>query len=122
MHEYARLTPPPRLSPSRLYYSLIFRYITDFGVNQVPTANSSLEGLLNRSSLIDVPLLGMQRQHELAYMAALDDPSPAAGDVSDINFQAYAGFNMEASGYRDFTEVCAEGPPEIVRASLLNRV
>ncbi|CAN0297621.1 unnamed protein product, partial [Ectocarpus sp. 8 AP-2014] len=40
------------------------------------------------------------RQHPLVYLAALDDPSPAAGTISDINFQAYAGFDM--TGYLEW--------------------
>ncbi|CAM9131295.1 unnamed protein product [Ectocarpus fasciculatus] len=70
------------------------RYIPDLATGEVPEAGGSLESLLNRSSLMDVPFRGMQRQHPLVYFAALDDASPAAGTVSDINFQAYAGFDM----------------------------
>ncbi|CAM9134455.1 unnamed protein product [Ectocarpus sp. 6 AP-2014] len=70
------------------------RYIPDLPTGEVPEAGGSLESLLNRSSLMDVPFRGMQRQHPLVYLAALDDPFPAAGTISDINFQAYAGFDM----------------------------
>ncbi|CAB1113047.1 unnamed protein product [Ectocarpus sp. CCAP 1310/34] len=69
-------------------------YIPDLPTGEVPEAGGSLESLLNRSSLMDVPFRGMQRQHPLVYLAALDDPSPADGTISDINFQAYAGFDM----------------------------
>ncbi|CAN0521290.1 unnamed protein product, partial [Ectocarpus sp. 12 AP-2014] len=69
-------------------------FIPEFATGEVPEAGGSLESLLNRSSLMDVPFRGMQRQHPLVYLAALDDPSPAAGTISDINFQAYAGFDM----------------------------
>ncbi|CAM9376272.1 unnamed protein product, partial [Ectocarpus sp. 8 AP-2014] len=74
--------------------------VWQFAAGQVPEAGGSLESLLNRSSLMDVPFRGMQRQHPLVYLAALDDPSPAAGTISDINFQAYAGFDM--AGYLEW--------------------
>ncbi|CAM9131372.1 unnamed protein product [Ectocarpus fasciculatus] len=76
------------------------RFIPEFATGEVPEASGSLESLLNRSSLMDVPFRGMQRQHPLVYLAALDDPSPAAGTISDINFQAYAGFDM--TGYQEW--------------------
>ncbi|CAN0541957.1 unnamed protein product, partial [Ectocarpus sp. 8 AP-2014] len=49
-------------------------FIPEFAAGQVPEAGGSLESLLNRSSLMDVPFRGMQRQHPLVYLAALDDP------------------------------------------------
>lgn len=53
---------------------------------------------------------GMQRQHLLVYLAALDEPL-ATGLESQINFQPYPGFNMATSGYADFfaTEVTSTG-------------
>ncbi|CAM9133762.1 unnamed protein product [Ectocarpus sp. 6 AP-2014] len=74
--------------------------VWQFAAGVVPEAGGSLESLLNRSSLMDIPFRGMQRQHPLVYLAALDDPSPAAGTISDINFQAYAGFDM--TGYLEW--------------------
>ena len=52
---------------------------------------------------MDVPFRGMQRQHQLVYLAALENPSPSDGTVSDINMQSYAAFN--ATGYQDAQEV-----------------
>ena len=45
---------------------------------------------------MDVAFRGMQLQHTLIYLASLDDPSAPEGTVSDINMQAYAGFNTES--------------------------
>lgn len=42
----------------------------------------------------------MQRQHPLVYLAALDNPSPAEGVVSQINMQSYAAFDM--TSYLDY--------------------
>lgn len=46
------------------------------------------------------PTPGMQRQHILVYLAALDDPL-ATGLDSQINFQSYPGFDMSESGFTD---------------------
>lgn len=53
---------------------------------------------------MDVPFRSMQRQHLLVYVAALDDPSLSAGEVSNVTMQSYAGFNMEEAGFLDHTE------------------
>ena len=80
------------------------RFISGFDIGEVPVADSALEGLLNRSSLMDVPFRGMQDQHLLVYLASLEDPAPAAGVVSGVNMQMYAAFDMEEAGYLDFGE------------------
>lgn len=50
---------------------------------------------------MDVAFRGMQRQQDLIYLAALDDPS--APTASQINFQAYAGFDMSGNaGFDDW--------------------
>lgn len=80
------------------------RFIPTYDVGETPPVNSSLESLLDRSSLMDVQYRSMQRQHQLIYLAALDDdPSVPADEVPDINFQAYAGFDMAEAGYQTFT-------------------
>lgn len=67
-------------------------------MEQIPR-NSSLEGLLNRSSLMDVPFRSMQRQHENIYLGSIEDPSADDDELSAANMQAYAGFNMEEYRY-----------------------
>ena len=52
---------------------------------------------------MDVPFRAMQRQHQLVYLAALEDPSPADGTVSDINMQGYPGSSHD--GYLETQEV-----------------
>lgn len=81
------------------------RFLNGFGVGEVPEAESLAEGLLNRSSLMDVPFRAMQRQHQLVYLAALEDPSPADGTVSDINMQSYAAIDTDTAGYLEEQEV-----------------
>lgn len=51
---------------------------------------------------MDVPFRGMQRQHSLVYLASVDNPSPAAGEASEVNTQMYPGFDMAEDGYLDF--------------------
>ncbi|CAM9481056.1 unnamed protein product [Pylaiella littoralis] len=75
-------------------------FIPGLAVAEVPEAGGSLDGLLNRSSLMDVPFRAMQRQHRLVYIAALDNPYPAEGVVSQINMQGFAAFNM--TSYLDY--------------------
>lgn len=53
---------------------------------------------------MDVPFRAMQRQHLLVYAAALDDPSPPAGEVSNVSMQVYAGFDMEEAGFLNHTD------------------
>ena len=93
--------------PASLYSSFIlcagYRMINaDGNALELIPRNSSLEGLLNRSSLMDVQFRSMQRQHTLIYLASIDDPSAAADELSSVNMRAYAGFNMEDAGYRHF--------------------
>eukprot|EP00752_Nemacystus_decipiens_P005758 g5207.t1 len=76
-------------------------FIPGFTDTQVPDANDTVADLLDRSSLMDVPYRGMQRQHLLVYLAALDEPLVTGLDAH-VNFQPYPGFNMNASGYADF--------------------
>ena len=69
-------------------------------MEQIPR-NSSLEGIINRSSLMDVPFRSMQRQHEIIYLGSIDDPSAAADDeLSAANMRVFAGVDMEQAGYR----------------------
>ncbi|CAN0020887.1 unnamed protein product [Scytosiphon promiscuus] len=74
-------------------------FIPNRSPDQVLAAGSSLEGLLDRSSLMDASFRGMQRQHDLVYLAVMDDPS--APDTSKINFQSYPGRSV--SSYVNFT-------------------
>ena len=53
---------------------------------------------------MDVPFRAMQQQHLRVYLASLEDPSPAEGEVSGVNMQMYAAFDMEEAGYLDFGE------------------
>lgn len=53
-------------------------------------ALDAVEGLLNRSALMDVTFRGMQRQHDLVYLAALEEPG-STGLNSQINFQGFPG-------------------------------
>lgn len=87
-----RFTPPIPHPP-------LPRFITEDATGEAPEGNSSQESLLNRSSLMDVPFRGMQRQYLLIYLAALDDLSIIEGEVSDINMQSYAAFDMLDEGY-----------------------
>lgn len=87
-----RFTPPIPHPP-------LPRFITEYAVGETPEVNSSQESLLNRSSLMDVPFRGMQHQYPLIYLAALDQPSFIAGEVSDINMQSYAAFDMFDENY-----------------------
>ncbi|CAM9752851.1 unnamed protein product, partial [Hapterophycus canaliculatus] len=84
------------------------RFIPEFASDEFPEAGSSLEGLLNRSSLMDVPFRGIQRQHDRLYLAALDDPS--APTTSQINFQSHAAQDMSGDVYVKWgeTEDCDE--------------
>ncbi|CAN0322734.1 unnamed protein product, partial [Laminaria digitata] len=94
-------------------------FVSGFDIGELPVADSTLEGLLNSSSLMDVPFRGMQQQHLLVYLASLEDPSPVAGEVSGVNMQMYAAFDMEAAGYLDFGEeqVCDERATEYDESS-----
>lgn len=71
-----------------VFLAAIDRFITTLGKGEYPPAKGSLGGLINRSSLMDVPFRGMQFQNELIYLAALEHPSAT---VSDINIQSYRG-------------------------------
>ena len=82
----------------------VSRFVPGFDIGEVPVADSALEGLLNSSSLMDVPFRAMQQQHLLVYLASIEDHSPAEGEVSGVNMQMYAAFDMEAAGYLDFGE------------------
>ncbi|CAN0020957.1 unnamed protein product [Scytosiphon promiscuus] len=76
-------------------------FVPEMASGDFPEAGSSLEGLLNRSSLMDVPFRGLQRQHDLIYLAALDDPSEP--ETTQINFQTYAGRGLSGNvGYEDW--------------------
>lgn len=61
--------------------------------------DSTLGGLLNRSALMDVPFRGMQRQHTLVYLAALEEPGSTGLDTQ-INFQGFPGADQPE--YEDF--------------------
>lgn len=65
------------------------RFVPGLGASEV-AEGSTLGGLLNRSALMDVPFRGMQRQHGLVYLAALEEPGSEDLD-SQINFQGFAG-------------------------------
>ncbi|CBJ25694.1 ATP-binding region, ATPase-like [Ectocarpus siliculosus] len=74
-------------------------FITGFNSStDLPAAGSSLDGLLNRTALMDVPFRGMQRQQKLAYLAALDNPSLPDDPDESANFQAYPAFDMLEAG------------------------
>lgn len=81
---------------------VLFRFIPEFGA-EAPEAGSTMEGLLNRSSLMDVAFRGMQRQHSLIFIAALEDPT-AERVVPYINFQSYPDFDMSHEGYLKWGE------------------
>ncbi len=81
------------------------RFVPELDEAEVVPEASSLGGLLNRSSLMDVPFRGMQRQHLGVYLAALDDPS-AEGLDSQINFQTYAGRDLSEFEDWGVTGVC----------------
>ncbi|CAM9102277.1 unnamed protein product [Ectocarpus fasciculatus] len=100
---------PGMLEADSLDYEHSVWFIPEFG-SDAPEAGSTVEGLLNRSSLMDVAFRGMQRQHLLIYIAALEDPTPAEGVVSYIDFQSYPDFNMSHEGYLKWGEdaVCDE--------------
>lgn len=73
----------------------MFRYITGFtSETSVPATGISLDGLLNRTALMDVPFRGMQRQEALIYLTGLDDPSLPDDPNTSVAFQAYPGFNI----------------------------
>ena len=86
----------------------LVRFVSGLGLGEDPEADSAIEGLLNRSSLMDVPFRGMQDQHLLVYLASLEDPSSAEDTVSDINMQSYAGFNMLDAGYLSYGNTADE--------------
>lgn len=50
---------------------------------------------------MDIPFRSMQRQHTIIYLGAID-PSAADDELAASNMQAYAGFDMEQAGYRNF--------------------
>ncbi|CAM9357367.1 unnamed protein product, partial [Hapterophycus canaliculatus] len=78
-------------------------YISGFtSETSPPTAGDSLEGLLNRSALMDVPFRGMQRQEVLTFLAALDDPSLPDDPDKYVAFQAYPAYDMsDLTTYND---------------------
>ena len=83
------------------------RYIPDFGVGEAPTWNSSLQGLLRRSSLLEPTFRSMNKQHPSAYVAGLENPGADLALVSQINMQTYPAFNMV--GYLDFSKANVRG-------------
>lgn len=92
---------------------LLFRFIPEFGAD-APEAGSTVEGLLNRSSLMDVAFRGMQRQHLLIYISALEDPDSTV--VSYIDFQSYPDFNMSHEGYLKWGEDAVSANEEYTNA------
>lgn len=97
---------PSLFPPSRHFRCFLFagsRFINADGVGleEVPT-NNSLASLLNRSSLMDVPFRGLQRQHSLVYLASLNDPSASANQLTESSMQAYGGFDMDEAGYLEY--------------------
>lgn len=68
---------------------------------------------------MDIPFRGMQGQHKLIYLAALDDP--ATGSVSEINFQSYVNEDVYRS-YENFLDVRVENQHRVVRILIPSRV
>ncbi|CAM9867934.1 unnamed protein product [Ectocarpus sp. 4 AP-2014] len=91
------------LEPEPLDYEHSVWFIPEFGA-EAPEAGSTVEGLLNRSSLMDVAFRGMQRQHSLIFISALEDPTGAEEVVPYIDFQSYPDFNMSHEGYLKWGE------------------
>ncbi|CAM9127088.1 unnamed protein product [Scytosiphon promiscuus] len=80
-------------------------YISGFTSDTSPPAvGDSLDGLLNRSALMDVPFRGMQRQEMLIYLAALDNPSLPDDPDTSVAFQAYPAYDMLEAGFTTFDD------------------
>ncbi|CAM9362022.1 unnamed protein product [Ectocarpus fasciculatus] len=80
-------------------------FITGFNSStDLPATGSSLDGLLNRSALMDVPFRGMQRQQSLVYLAALDNPSLPDDPDESANLQAYPAFDMLDAGFSTYNK------------------
>lgn len=79
------------------------RYISGFtSETSAPATGDSLDGLLNRSALMDVPFRGMQRQEMLIYLAALDDPSLPDDPDTAVAFQVYPAYDMLDAGFTTY--------------------
>ena len=87
-----------------MHITLLSRYVPGLDPGSSPAVVSSLDGLLNRTALMDVLFRGMQRE-ELMYLAALDDPSLVDDPDSSPVLQAYPAFDMLEAGFSTFNEV-----------------
>lgn len=90
--------------PGNVRCTLEHRYATGLDPGTSPAAGSSLDGLLNRTALMDVPFRGTQRQ-ELMYLAALDNPALPDDPNSTAVLQAYPAYDMLEAGFATFNEV-----------------
>lgn len=100
----SKIPPPPPISLSVDLW--LTRYITGLNTEaSFPAVGSLLDGLLNRTALMDVPFRGMQRQGELIYLAALDDPSLPDDPNTSVATQVYPAFDMLEAGFSTFDEV-----------------
>lgn len=84
------------------------RYITGFtSETSLPAVGTSLDGLLNRTALMDVPFRGLQRQEALIYLAGLDNPSLPDDPDESVAFQAYPAYDMLEAGFTTYNQVLA---------------
>lgn len=70
-----------------------------------PVIGSPLDGLLNRTALMDVPFRGIQRQEHRVYLAALEDPSLPDDPHTSVAFQSYPAHDMLEAGLTTFNDV-----------------
>ena len=87
-----------------MYVALFTRYVPGLDPRSSPAVGSSLDGLLNRTALLDVLFRGMPRE-DLMYLAALDDPSLIDDPNSSVVLQAYPAYNMLEGGLTTFNHV-----------------
>lgn len=87
-----------------MHIALLSRYVPGLDPGSFPAVGSSLDGLLNRTALMDVLFRGMRRE-ELMYLAALDDPSLVDDPDSSVVLQVYPANDMLEAGFTTFEEV-----------------
>lgn len=87
-----------------MHVALSVRYVPGLDPGTSPVVGSSLDGLLNRTALMDVLFRGIPREG-LMYLAALDDPSLIDDPDSPVVLQMYPAYDLLEAGFTTFNEV-----------------
>lgn len=94
------------------------RFITGLTTeSDIPAKGTSLDGLLNQTSLMDVPFRAFQRQETLIYLAAMDDPSAIDDPDSRVAFQSYPSQSSEYyAHFNDVSDGCSRNAMQVRNA------